>query len=142
METILHGSVGMLTARSGGHLVSLQCYVSPYDIFEEGTGPQLDLTDHSGKHIDHLEATEFTPITHHRFCEGFVNLNGPLNVFVWPLSDVSLNGYLGYFCSATLSGCQCLCDNRRNLCHLQAPNCSTDHWVPSSGQQGVRKVLY
>ncbi|KAM8877277.1 mediator of RNA polymerase II transcription subunit 1 [Synchiropus picturatus] len=35
VETILHGSVGLLTARSGGHLVSLQCYVSPYDIFEE-----------------------------------------------------------------------------------------------------------
>uniref|UniRef100_A0A8C5EFP0 Mediator of RNA polymerase II transcription subunit 1 n=1 Tax=Gouania willdenowi TaxID=441366 RepID=A0A8C5EFP0_GOUWI len=40
VETILHGSVGLLTARSGGHLVSLQCYVSPYDIFEEGTGPE------------------------------------------------------------------------------------------------------
>ncbi|KAJ0060387.1 hypothetical protein NL108_010164, partial [Boleophthalmus pectinirostris] len=41
VETILHGSVGLLTARSGGHLVTLQCYVSPYDIFEE----DLDLTD-------------------------------------------------------------------------------------------------
>lgn len=48
VETILHGSVGLLTARSGGHLVSLQCYVSPYDIFEEGTGTQLNLTDNSG----------------------------------------------------------------------------------------------
>uniref|UniRef100_A0A7N9AW67 Mediator of RNA polymerase II transcription subunit 1 n=1 Tax=Mastacembelus armatus TaxID=205130 RepID=A0A7N9AW67_9TELE len=47
VETILHGSVGLLTARSGGHLVSLQCYVSPYDIFEEGTGTQLNLTDNS-----------------------------------------------------------------------------------------------
>ncbi|KAM9425402.1 mediator of RNA polymerase II transcription subunit 1 [Pholidichthys leucotaenia] len=45
VETILHGSVGLLTARSGGHLVSLQCYVSPYDIFEEGTGTHLNLTD-------------------------------------------------------------------------------------------------
>lgn len=45
VETILHGSVGFLTARSGGHLVSLQCYVSPYDIFEEGAGTQLNLTD-------------------------------------------------------------------------------------------------
>ncbi|KAG8008673.1 Mediator of RNA polymerase II transcription subunit 1 [Nibea albiflora] len=45
VETILHGSVGLLTARSGGHLVTLQCYVSPYDIFEEGTGTQLNLTD-------------------------------------------------------------------------------------------------
>nr|XP_055031695.1 mediator of RNA polymerase II transcription subunit 1 [Misgurnus anguillicaudatus] len=45
VETILHGSVGLLTARSGGHLVSLQCYVSPYDIFEEGSGTQLNFTD-------------------------------------------------------------------------------------------------
>uniref|UniRef100_A0A671RBU0 Mediator of RNA polymerase II transcription subunit 1 n=1 Tax=Sinocyclocheilus anshuiensis TaxID=1608454 RepID=A0A671RBU0_9TELE len=44
VETILHGSVGLLTARSGGHLVSLQCYVSPNDIFEEGTGAQLNYT--------------------------------------------------------------------------------------------------
>uniref|UniRef100_A0A672FSD8 Mediator of RNA polymerase II transcription subunit 1 n=1 Tax=Salarias fasciatus TaxID=181472 RepID=A0A672FSD8_SALFA len=47
VETILHGSVGLLTARSGGHLVSLQCYVSPYDVFEEGVGSQLNLTDSS-----------------------------------------------------------------------------------------------
>uniref|UniRef100_A0A3Q1KD49 Mediator of RNA polymerase II transcription subunit 1 n=1 Tax=Anabas testudineus TaxID=64144 RepID=A0A3Q1KD49_ANATE len=47
VETILHGSVGLLTARSGGHLVSLQCYVSPYDIFEEGTGSQLNLSDNN-----------------------------------------------------------------------------------------------
>nr|XP_057917498.1 mediator of RNA polymerase II transcription subunit 1 isoform X1 [Doryrhamphus excisus] len=45
VETILHGSVGLLTARSGGHLVSLQCYVSPYDVFEEGMGVHLNLTD-------------------------------------------------------------------------------------------------
>uniref|UniRef100_A0A8C5D353 Mediator of RNA polymerase II transcription subunit 1 n=1 Tax=Gadus morhua TaxID=8049 RepID=A0A8C5D353_GADMO len=45
VETILHGSVGLLTGRSGGRLVSLQCYVSPYDVFEEGTGTQLNLTD-------------------------------------------------------------------------------------------------
>uniref|UniRef100_A0A8C9WRH9 Mediator of RNA polymerase II transcription subunit 1 n=1 Tax=Scleropages formosus TaxID=113540 RepID=A0A8C9WRH9_SCLFO len=31
IETILHGSVGLLTPRSGGLLLSLQCYVSPYD---------------------------------------------------------------------------------------------------------------
>lgn len=49
VETILHGSVGLLTARSGGHLVSLQCYLSPYDIFEEGMGTQLGLTDCNGK---------------------------------------------------------------------------------------------
>ncbi|XP_061765670.1 mediator of RNA polymerase II transcription subunit 1 isoform X2 [Nerophis ophidion] len=45
VETILHGSVGLLTARSGGHLVSLQCYVSPYDIFEEVMGVHPNLTD-------------------------------------------------------------------------------------------------
>ncbi|XP_037133931.1 mediator of RNA polymerase II transcription subunit 1 [Syngnathus acus] len=45
VETILHGSVGLLTARSGGHLVTLQCYVSPYDIFEEGTGVHVNLAD-------------------------------------------------------------------------------------------------
>lgn len=54
VETILHGSVGLLTARSGGHLVSLQCYVSPYDIFEEGTGTQLNLTDSNGKFIEEV----------------------------------------------------------------------------------------
>uniref|UniRef100_A0A8D3BEE1 Mediator of RNA polymerase II transcription subunit 1 n=1 Tax=Scophthalmus maximus TaxID=52904 RepID=A0A8D3BEE1_SCOMX len=47
VETILHGSVGLLTARSGGHLVTLQCYVSPYDVFEEGIGTQLNLTDNN-----------------------------------------------------------------------------------------------
>uniref|UniRef100_A0A3Q3GHS8 Mediator of RNA polymerase II transcription subunit 1 n=1 Tax=Kryptolebias marmoratus TaxID=37003 RepID=A0A3Q3GHS8_KRYMA len=47
VETILHGNVGLLTARSGGHLVSLQCYVSPYDIFEVETGSQLNLTDNN-----------------------------------------------------------------------------------------------
>uniref|UniRef100_A0A3Q3F029 Mediator of RNA polymerase II transcription subunit 1 n=1 Tax=Labrus bergylta TaxID=56723 RepID=A0A3Q3F029_9LABR len=30
VETILHGSVGLLTARSGGHLVTLQCYRSDF----------------------------------------------------------------------------------------------------------------
>lgn len=49
VETILHGSVGLLTARSGGHLVSLQCYVSPYDVFEERTGSQLNFTDTNGE---------------------------------------------------------------------------------------------
>uniref|UniRef100_A0A8C7YJM2 Mediator of RNA polymerase II transcription subunit 1 n=1 Tax=Oryzias sinensis TaxID=183150 RepID=A0A8C7YJM2_9TELE len=45
VETILHGSVGLLTPRSGGNLVTLQCYISPYDIFQEGSGTQLNLTD-------------------------------------------------------------------------------------------------
>lgn len=55
VETILHGSVGLLTARSGGHLVSLQCYVSPYDIFEEGTGTQVNLMDNNGKCMQHID---------------------------------------------------------------------------------------
>lgn len=55
VETILHGSVGLLTARSGGHLVSLQCYVSPYDIFEEGTGTQLNLMDNNGKCMQDID---------------------------------------------------------------------------------------
>lgn len=68
VETILHGSVGLLTARSGGHLVSLQCYVSPYDIFEEGPGTQLNSPDGNGKSIE--EVDEFinvlkTPATGH-----------------------------------------------------------------------------
>ncbi|KAL6094955.1 med1 [Pungitius sinensis] len=45
VETILHGGVGLLTARSGGHLVSLQCYVSPYDLFDEGLSTQLNIPD-------------------------------------------------------------------------------------------------
>lgn len=55
VETILHGSVGLLTARSGGHLVSLQCYVSPYDIFEEGPSSQLNLPDGNGKCIEKVD---------------------------------------------------------------------------------------
>ena len=55
VETILHGSVGLLTARSGGHLVTLQCYVSPYDIFEEGPGTQLNLQDGNSKYIDKVD---------------------------------------------------------------------------------------
>lgn len=54
LKTILHGSVGFLTARSGGHLVSLQCYVSPYDIFDKETGTQLNLTDNNGKCINNI----------------------------------------------------------------------------------------
>uniref|UniRef100_A0AAY4ADS4 Mediator of RNA polymerase II transcription subunit 1 n=1 Tax=Denticeps clupeoides TaxID=299321 RepID=A0AAY4ADS4_9TELE len=45
VDTILHGSVGLLSARSGGHLLSLQCYVSPYDVFGEGPGAQMNFTD-------------------------------------------------------------------------------------------------
>lgn len=57
METILHGGVGLLTARSGGHLVSLQCYLSPFDIFEEGPDSQLNSPDGIGKcteRVDHF----------------------------------------------------------------------------------------
>lgn len=49
LETLLHGSVGLLSARSGGHLVSLHCYLSPYDLLEERTCAPLNLTDNNGK---------------------------------------------------------------------------------------------
>lgn len=62
VETILHGSVGLLTARSGGHLVSLQCYVSPYDIFEEGTSTQLNLTDNNGRFL--MEVSKLISFNH------------------------------------------------------------------------------
>lgn len=51
LETLLHGSVGLLSARSGGHLVSLHCYLSPYDLLEERTCSPLSLTDNNGKCI-------------------------------------------------------------------------------------------
>uniref|UniRef100_A0A674MV46 Mediator of RNA polymerase II transcription subunit 1 n=1 Tax=Takifugu rubripes TaxID=31033 RepID=A0A674MV46_TAKRU len=47
LETLLHGSVGLLSARSGGHLVSLHCYLSPYDLLEERTCAPLNLTDNN-----------------------------------------------------------------------------------------------
>lgn len=123
VETILHGSVGLLTARSGGHLVTLQCYVSPYDIFEEGTGSQLNLTDNNGKWTK--EVVELTNV-HLPLAIGFAE---GLWLTLWTLY------------SSTFSGCQCFCDNWGNLCRLQAPNRSTDHWIPPSGQQGVRKCF-
>lgn len=49
---------------------------------------------------------------------------------MWPLDNL---------CSSALSGCQCFGDNRGNLHRLQAPNRSPHHWIPSGGQQGVRK---
>uniref|UniRef100_A0A8C4T0S4 Mediator of RNA polymerase II transcription subunit 1 n=1 Tax=Erpetoichthys calabaricus TaxID=27687 RepID=A0A8C4T0S4_ERPCA len=50
LYTILHGSVGLLTPRCGGHLMNLKCYVSPSDVLacdmlEEGTGALLQLSD-------------------------------------------------------------------------------------------------
>lgn len=125
VETILHGSVGLLTARSGGHLVSLQCYVSPYDIFEEGTGIHLNLTDSNGTFITEnwsklyksirigLKSTAITTVTH----VYFTNI----------------------LCSAMLTGCKCFCHNRGNLGRLQTSNCSPHHWIPPGGQQGVRE---
>lgn len=66
METILRGSVGLLTARSGGHLVSLQCYVSPDDIFEEGTGAQLNFTDvNSEKIVLSIRSTSIVKLNIH-----------------------------------------------------------------------------
>ncbi|XP_029428005.1 mediator of RNA polymerase II transcription subunit 1 isoform X3 [Rhinatrema bivittatum] len=46
LEKILHGSVGFLTPRSGGHLMNLKYYVSPYDLFDR-TGASITLTDNN-----------------------------------------------------------------------------------------------
>ncbi|XP_052556010.1 mediator of RNA polymerase II transcription subunit 1 [Tympanuchus pallidicinctus] len=43
LDKILHGSVGYLTPRSGGLLMNLKYYVSPYDLFEDGTGAPVIL---------------------------------------------------------------------------------------------------
>ncbi|NXP78716.1 MED1 polymerase, partial [Ramphastos sulfuratus] len=47
LDKILHGSVGYLTPRSGGLLMNLKYYVSPYDLFEDGTGAPVVLHETS-----------------------------------------------------------------------------------------------
>uniref|UniRef100_UPI00398E4A6A mediator of RNA polymerase II transcription subunit 1 isoform X1 n=2 Tax=Pristiophorus japonicus TaxID=55135 RepID=UPI00398E4A6A len=47
LDAILQGSVGYLTPRSGGHLMNLKYYVSPYDLFEEGTGAPMNLNENN-----------------------------------------------------------------------------------------------
>ncbi|XP_071433501.1 mediator of RNA polymerase II transcription subunit 1 isoform X2 [Pithys albifrons albifrons] len=47
LEKILHGSVGYLTPRSGGLLMNLKYYVSPYDLFEDGTGAPVMLHENN-----------------------------------------------------------------------------------------------
>ncbi|XP_025910223.1 mediator of RNA polymerase II transcription subunit 1 [Nothoprocta perdicaria] len=47
LDKILHGSVGYLTPRSGGLLMNLKYYVSPYDLFEEGTGAPIVLHENN-----------------------------------------------------------------------------------------------
>ncbi|KFV84508.1 Mediator of RNA polymerase II transcription subunit 1, partial [Struthio camelus australis] len=47
LDKILHGSVGYLTPRSGGLLMNLKYYVSPYDLFEEGTGVPIVLHENN-----------------------------------------------------------------------------------------------
>ncbi|RLV76645.1 hypothetical protein DV515_00016768 [Chloebia gouldiae] len=47
LDKILHGSVGYLTPRSGGLLMNLKYYVSPYDLFEDGTGAPVVLHENS-----------------------------------------------------------------------------------------------
>lgn len=102
VETILHGSVGFLTARSGGHLVSLQCYVSPYDVFEEGTGTQLNLTDNNGECSEgcilHVEVLRL----HRGFVLPVMRISLPLkkNVHDW-------HSY--FFCRIFLSNLRQLC---------------------------------
>lgn len=96
METILHGSVGLLTARSGGHLVSLQCYVSPYDIFEEGSGMQLNFTDANSENVFQSEMME--------------KLIYIVNQSCFHLSFV--------FCSSSYFRCECIGDCRGHLIGL------------------------
>uniref|UniRef100_A0A4W3IU76 Mediator of RNA polymerase II transcription subunit 1 n=2 Tax=Callorhinchus milii TaxID=7868 RepID=A0A4W3IU76_CALMI len=45
LDMVLQGSVGYLTSRSGGHLMNLKYYVSPYDLFEEGRGSPINLNE-------------------------------------------------------------------------------------------------
>ncbi|XP_074782757.1 mediator of RNA polymerase II transcription subunit 1 [Athene noctua] len=47
LDKILHGSVGYLTPRSGGLLMNLKYYVSPYDLFEDGTGTSVILHENN-----------------------------------------------------------------------------------------------
>uniref|UniRef100_A0A8D2Q4H8 Mediator of RNA polymerase II transcription subunit 1 n=1 Tax=Varanus komodoensis TaxID=61221 RepID=A0A8D2Q4H8_VARKO len=47
LDKILHGTVGYLTPRSGGHLMNLKYYVSPYDLIEEGTGAPIILNENN-----------------------------------------------------------------------------------------------
>ncbi|XP_075631596.1 mediator of RNA polymerase II transcription subunit 1 isoform X3 [Balearica regulorum gibbericeps] len=47
LDKILHGSVGYLTPRSGGLLMNLKYYVSPYDLFEDGTGAPIILHENN-----------------------------------------------------------------------------------------------
>ncbi|XP_068023196.1 mediator of RNA polymerase II transcription subunit 1 [Melanerpes formicivorus] len=47
LDKILHGSVGYLTPRSGGLLMNLKYYVSPYDLFEDGTGAPVVLHENN-----------------------------------------------------------------------------------------------
>uniref|UniRef100_A0A8C0F6Z4 Mediator of RNA polymerase II transcription subunit 1 n=1 Tax=Bubo bubo TaxID=30461 RepID=A0A8C0F6Z4_BUBBB len=47
LDKILHGSVGYLTPRSGGLLMNLKYYVSPYDLFEDGTGASVILHENN-----------------------------------------------------------------------------------------------
>ncbi|XP_065555203.1 mediator of RNA polymerase II transcription subunit 1 [Lathamus discolor] len=47
LDKILHGSVGYLTPRSGGLLMNLKYYVSPYDLFEDGSGAPVILHENN-----------------------------------------------------------------------------------------------
>ncbi|XP_023798408.1 mediator of RNA polymerase II transcription subunit 1 isoform X1 [Cyanistes caeruleus] len=47
LDKILHGSVGYLTPRSGGLLMNLKYYISPYDLFEDGTGAPVVLHENN-----------------------------------------------------------------------------------------------
>uniref|UniRef100_A0A2K5LS92 Mediator of RNA polymerase II transcription subunit 1 n=1 Tax=Cercocebus atys TaxID=9531 RepID=A0A2K5LS92_CERAT len=49
LDKILHGSVGYLTPRSGGHLMNLKYYVSPSDLLDDKTASPIILHENNGK---------------------------------------------------------------------------------------------
>ncbi|XP_075439576.1 mediator of RNA polymerase II transcription subunit 1-like, partial [Ascaphus truei] len=49
LDRILHGAVGLLTPRSGGHALSLTYYVSPYDLFDDVTAAAVAQNEGQGE---------------------------------------------------------------------------------------------
>ncbi|XP_018415667.1 PREDICTED: mediator of RNA polymerase II transcription subunit 1 isoform X3 [Nanorana parkeri] len=45
LDKILQGTVGYLTPRSGGHVMNLKYYITPYDLFDDVTGASIALNE-------------------------------------------------------------------------------------------------
>ncbi|PIO36193.1 hypothetical protein AB205_0098300, partial [Aquarana catesbeiana] len=45
LDKILQGTVGYLTPRSGGHVMNLKYYITPYDLFDDVTGASITLNE-------------------------------------------------------------------------------------------------